>query len=357
MPAPRLIGHKRIAASLWRMVKEDRLPQTLMFAGPEGVGKATLARHLAAGINCEERRGPPCGDCSSCERILAVDLSRKVYRDLLLDRLKLRPAKRAESPLVVANHPDVLTFPPDGPMRVIGIDQARMLRNVARHAPAEGRRRIFVLDHAERATPEAANALLKTLEEPGPDLTIVLITENPYQLPATIRSRSIPFYFAALSPAAMETFLRSRDAVPEATRRKVQAWSRGSPGIALSLDVGEFTRRRAAMLSLIRTSLGKGEFARFTARIEVLARRRSEGIDQLAAMLASLLRDLIRLNLGVREDLTHIDIAEDLAKLAPRSDFHWIEKALHALDDLRLLQQVNIQKQLALEAYALSLRR
>ena len=356
MPAPPLIGHERITASLWRMVKEDRLPQTLLFAGPEGVGKATLARHLAAGINCEIRPGPPCGDCSSCERILAADLSSATHSRLIQERRKLPAAKRSESPLVVSTHPDVLIFPPDGPMRIIGIDQARMLRNAARLTPSEGRRRIFVLDHAERANAEAANALLKTLEEPGPGLTIVLTTENPYLLPATIRSRSIPFYFASLSPTEMETFLRSRNDVEGAIREQVGTWSKGSPGVALSLDVEQFVRRRNAMLSLVRAALAKGEFARFTAEVEAVARRQSEGIDQLAAMLVSLLRDMLRLNLNIKEGLTHLDISADLAKLASQVSFEWTERALCALDELQQLQQSNIQKQIALEAYALSLR-
>ena len=356
MPAPRLIGHERIAESLWRMVAVDRLPQTLLFAGPEGVGKATLARHLAAGINCDKRPGTPCGECSSCERILAADLSSAAHRQLFQERKKLPASKRSESPLVVSTHPDVLIFPPDGPMRIIGIDQARMLRNAARLAPSEGRRRIFVLDHAERANAEAANALLKTLEEPGPDLTIVLTTENPYLLPATIRSRSIPFYFASLSPAEMETFLQSRDDIAEGIRDQVAAWSKGSPGVALSLDVEAFLRRRTAMLSLVRASLAKGEFARLAGEVETVARKQSEGIDELAAMLASLLRDLLRLHLNVSEGLTHLDIAEELATLAGQSDFRWIERALRALDELQELRQVNIQKQIALEAYALSLR-
>ena len=356
MPAPRLIGHEWIAASLWRMVAEDRLPQTLLFAGPEGVGKATLARHLAAGINCESGPGMPCGECSSCERILAADLSTAAYRQLFQDRRKLAASKRAESPLVISTHPDVLIFPPDGPMQIIGIDQARMLRNAARLAPSEGRRRIFVLDHAERANAEAANALLKTLEEPAPGLTIILTTENPYLLPATIRSRSIPFYFAALSPAEMETFLHSREDIAEEIRDQVAAWSNGSPGVALSLDVQAFLRRRTAMLSLVRTSVSEGEFARFAGEVESVARKQSEGIEELASMLASLLRDLLHLHLNVSEGLTHLDISKDLATLASQTDFKWIERALRGLDELQQLRQANIQKQIALEAYALSLR-
>ena len=357
MPAPILIGHRTIADSLWRMVGEGRLPQTLLFAGPAGVGKATLARHLAAGINCASGPGRPCGDCSSCQRILATDLSSESNRQVVDERRKLPAAKRSEAPLVIATHPDFLIFPPDGPMRVIGIDQARLLRSAARYSPSEGRRRIFVLEHAERANVEAANALLKTLEEPSPELTIVLTSENPQLLPATIRSRAIPMYFSALSNEEMESFLLMRADIPETVREHVGAWSQGSPGVALSLNVEDYLRRRQAMLALLKTALSKGEFAVLTSELDALGRRQSEGIDRLATMLTSLLRDLLRLHLRIDHGLIHRDIAEELSQLARRSNFAWTERAVAALDELERLQQTNIQKQIALEAFALTLRR
>lgn len=356
MPAPVLIGHERIVASLWRMVAEERLPQTLMFAGPRGVGKATLARHLAAGINCMVRPGPPCGDCSACRRVLSADLSKPSYQKLFQARRKLLAAKRSESPLVIAEHPDVLIFPPDGPMRIIGIDQARALRNSARLAPTEGRRRVFVIDDADRASTEAANALLKTLEEPGPAVTIVLVTENPYLLPPTIRSRSIPFYFAALSLREMKAFLRTRDQVEKDVRDQVAVWSGGCPGLALTLDIEQLLRRRSAMVALIRAALFRGSFPQFAREFKAVAHKRSEGLDELAGVLASLLRDLLRLHLNLDEGLTHRDIVQELRELSARTDFRWIERALEALEDLQRLKQLNIQKQIAVDAYALALR-
>ena len=356
MPAPVFIGHKRIADSIWRMVSEGRLPQTLLFAGQEGVGKATLARHVGAGINCLTGPGKPCGDCSPCQRILSTDLSKAEFQKLLADRRNLPAAKRNENPLVVATHPDVLIFPPDGPMQIIGIDQARKLRSQARISPTEGRRRIFIIDHAERANAEAANALLKTLEEPASNLTIILTSENPYLLPATIRSRSIPFYFSGLTPSEMESFLQAREDIPESIRGQVGAWSNGSPGVALSIDVEEFLGRRKAMLAIVRAALAQGNFARLAAAMDTVARKQSETIDRLAAMLSSLLRDILRLHLHVKEGLTHRDIESELAALARKASFSWTERAIAALDELERLRQTNIQKQIALEAYALSMR-
>lgn len=356
MAAPRLIGHRAVADSLWRMVEEERLPQTLLFAGPAGVGKATLARHLAAGINCVSGPGKPCGDCSSCQRILATDLSSEPYRQMFEERRKLPAAKRSETPLVIATHPDFLIFPPDGPMHVISIDQARLLRRSARFGPSEGRRRIFVLEHAERANVEAANALLKTLEEPSSELTVVLTSENPQLLPATIRSRAIPMYFSALSNEEMESFLRMRSDIPPTIREHIGAWAQGSPGVALSLNVEDFLRRRQAMLALLKTALSNGEFAVLSGELGALARKQSEGIDRLSSMLTSLLRDLLRLHLKIEEGLVHRDIAGELSQLARQSDFAWTQRAAAALDHLEKLQPTNIQRQIALEAFALTLQ-
>ena len=359
MPCPPLVGHRRIADSLWRMVASDRLPQTLLFAGQLGIGKSTTARHLAAGINCETGPGRPCASCGACERILSADPSRGSLRRLLADRRKLAASKRSESPLVIASHPDVLTFPPDGPMRVIGIEQARLLRDAARLTPLEGRQRVFILEHADRSTIEAANALLKTLEEPAETLTVILTSENPYQLPDTVRSRAIPFHFSPLSASEMNRFLDARDDIAESDRARVSAWSGGSPGVALTIDVDEFVSRRNTMLTLVKAMLARGGFARFSGKVEAIARKHSESIERLAAMLASILRDLLRLhaNPDSREGLTHRDIATELEALAPRADFAWTERALTALDDLDILQRLNIPKQIFLEAYALSQRK
>ena len=355
MPAPQFFGNRGIADSLFRMAAENRLPQTLLFAGPAGIGKATLARLLAAGINCDRGPARPCGECSACLRILAADLSRGEYRKQLEERAKLPASKRAESPLIVSTHPDFLIFPPDGPLRMIQIEQARRLRQAARYNPSEGRRRVFVIDRADRANPEAANALLKTLEEPAPALTVILLAENPYELLPTIRSRSIPFYFAPLASDEIERFLAMREEIPAGERGRAAAWSGGSPGRAVALDVEAFIRRREAMLTLLQVSLGAVEFARLAGEMESFARTSAADLDQTAEMLYSLLRDLLRIKLGAGASM-HTDIRDDLEPLAARAAFEWIERARAQTAKLEELQRRNIQKQIALEALALGLR-
>ncbi len=352
MPFADFLGNDSIASSLRGMLSQDRLPQTLLFSGPRGVGKATLARYLAAAIHCRQASADDfCGQCSACTRVLAADLSLPEFQKQIEEREKMPAPKRHDNPLVFSTHPDYLIFPPDGPLRMFGIEQARKMRSTARFNPTEGSRRVFVLDGADRANDDAANSLLKTLEEPAEALTIVLTAENPYDLLPTIRSRSVPFYFSRLSTDEMQRFFERKPELPEADRKRLAGWAQGSPGAALTIDVEEYLNRREAMLAVLRTALGAGGFADLIGRTESVARKSKEKLEFLIEMLYGLLGDLLHLRYGSGQ-LVNQDIREDLRELSERVGFEWMEKASQALDELGELRRRNIQKQIALEGYA-----
>ncbi len=351
------VGNSRIVTALRQMLAQDRLPQTLLFTGPRGVGKATLASLLAASLNClNGTPGEACGECSNCRRILAADLSQESFQQLFEERLKLPAAKRTESPLIVSTHPDFLIFPPDGPMQIITIEQARQMRQAAQYGASDGRHRVFLVDHADRANDEASNALLKTLEEPAPSLTIILTAENPNELLPTIRSRAIPFYFAPLSNEEMEEFLTAFTELSEDERQSLTRLAQGSPGRAITLNVDEYLERRDSMLALLRTSLGQESFAELLPFTEAVARKSSEPLDVLLESFQSLLQDLLHLRFGSDRSLVNTDIADELESLARRASFEWVEKAAARLDELEEFRRRNIQKQIALEAMGIGLR-
>ena len=138
-------GNERVVNLLRSVVAQRRLPQTLLLSGPSGVGKATIARFLAAAANCKEGvTENPCKVCTNCRRMLEADLSSGTIRALVTERIKMPAAKRQENPLVVSTHPDLLIFPPDGPLQLITIEQARRLQEYARFGPSEGRWRFFI---------------------------------------------------------------------------------------------------------------------------------------------------------------------------------------------------------------------
>ncbi len=352
------LGNSKIVAALRQMLTEDRLPQALLFAGPEGVGKATLARFLAAAMHCQgpaPRFGAPCGECPVCRRVLAADLSLPEYQKLLEERAKASAEERREAPLVVSTHPDFLTFPPDGPLAQISIEQVRTIREFAQFPPLEGRRRLFLVDRADRIDTAAANSLLKTLEEPPPYLTLVLTAENAFDLLPTIRSRCVPFYFAPLSVEEMNRFLAGRADISPGDRVKLAAWAQGRPGCALRIDVATYERRREAMLSLLRTASG-GPFGELIRYSEGIGRSKSERLSLHLDSLYTLLADLLHIQQGTGR-LVNEDIRPELASLARKVDFQWIAKAARQIDELDALERRNIQKQIALEALSVSLRR
>src|SRR5215472_4806138 len=182
-------GNRHVTDAVEQMLAQDRLSQTLLFSGPEGVGKATLARRLGQLL-----LGRP-------ELIEQDDLSLPNNVELVATREKLPADKRNDDPLTFNSHPDFVTFAPDGPLRIISIQQTRLLKERAQYLPHRGSRRIFLIDHVDRANEQAANSLLKTLEEPPPHLILIMTAENPYELLPTIRSRAVPFHFAPLSTA------------------------------------------------------------------------------------------------------------------------------------------------------------
>src|SRR2546425_11631182 len=191
-------GNRHVTAALERMIEQERIPQTLLFAGPEGIGKATLARRFGARL------------LGGAEKIEQDDLSLPRNAAIVTAREKWPPEKRNEDPLLFASHPDFVTFAPDGPLRQISIPQMRQLKEIAQFKPSRGARRVFLIDHIDRAGDQAANSLLKTLEEPPDHLIVILTAENAYDLLPTIRPRAPPLHFPPPSTQHPTALFRTR---------------------------------------------------------------------------------------------------------------------------------------------------
>jgi DNA polymerase-3 subunit delta' len=333
-------GNPQVTAALAGMIEQDHITQTMLFAGPEGVGKATLARRFAAAL-----LGHP-------ERIEHDDLSLPENMETVEDREKWTAEKRNEDPLVFASSPDFLTFAPDGPLRQITIPQMRLLKERAPYKPHKGRWRVFLIDHVDRANEQAANSLLKTLEEPPDHLVIIMTAENAYDLLPTIRSRAVPFYFTPLGVEEMAEFARRRG-LKDAERRVMLA--SGSPGVAVSLDLETFEKRRNAMLALLQVAAGAAPFESWLKFSESIGRAKSDKLDYYLKVLYGLLRDMLLLREGGPAPVNR-DIERQLQALAQKVSFAWLRKAVCKTDEVALFLRRNIQKTIALDDLILELR-
>lgn len=329
-----------MAEALEEMIRGQRIAQTLLLSGPEGVGKATLARRFGARL---------LGDAHKIE---GDDLSLEANAALVADREKWTAEKRNEDPLFFSSHPDFLTFAPDGPLRQITIQQMRMLKERARLKPSKGVWRVFLIDQIDRANEQAANSLLKTLEEPPPHLILIMTARNPYDLLPTIRSRAIPFRLSRLQNDEMGMFVKTRGLDQPERRTRL---AEGAPGLSVSLDLEAYDRTRTAMLALLRVASGLEPFGAWLKHSDSIGARRTEKLDSYLEVLYILLADVLRLAYGVAS-VRNDDVRVELEALARRVSFDWVRAAVAQVDELVELVRRNIQKSLALDALAVQLR-
>jgi DNA polymerase III subunit delta' len=332
-------GNSDVVETLEQMIRGERITQTLLFSGPEGVGKATLARRFAAAL------------LHDAHKIEQDDLSLESNADRIIEREKWTSEKRNDDPLVFSSHPDFLTFPPDGPLRQLTIQQMRLLKERAQLKPLKGNWRVFLIDSIDRANEQAANSLLKTLEEPPPHLILIMTARNPYDLLTTIRSRSVPFRLARLDQEAMRHFIKARGLDHPERREKL---ADGAPGLAVSIDLETYDRRRTAMLALLKAASGTDTFGAWMKYSESIAARRTEKLDSYLEVLYMLLSDVLRLAHGVPAG-RNADLGTELQAIAQKVSFEWLRRAVEKVDLLVDLVRRNIQKSIALDAWAVDM--
>jgi DNA polymerase III subunit delta' len=334
-------GNPHAVRALEQMTASGRIPQTMLFSGPEGVGKATLARRFAATL------------LPHPELIEQDDQSLPDNIDLIQTREKLPAEKRNDDPLVFSSHPDFLTLAPDGPLRQLTIPQMRLLKERAQFKPMQGSRRIFLIDHVDRAGDNATNSLLKILEEPPEHLILIMTAENAYDLLPTIRSRSVMLQLSPLTTEDMREFAAIRHL--EQIERRI-ALSAGSPGLAASMDLAVYDKRRAAMHALLKVASGAASFGIWLPYSETISRSKNEKLELYLRLLYDLLRDIMILRESGGE-IRNADLRKELSDLAARVSTQWIIRAVKRTDDLAELIRRNIQKTIALDGLILELRR
>ncbi len=364
MPFSDFVGNPETVHRLREMLARNRFPHAVVLAGGQGSGKYTLALMLARTMNCLEQSqtdGLPdfCGHCSNCTRIaLAEDLDAR-FSEAVEARENLRETDKKETRIFVQTHPDVLVIPPDPPQLMIKVDQVRHVIDTIYYRPAEARERIYIFTDSSFMK-EAANSLLKVLEEPPEFATLFVLTENPGELLPTIRSRSMTFVLGALPPEAVEAVLAKRR--PEWTpkqRALVARLCEGAMGRALSFDLEGYTAARTHALVLLNSSLRGGDHSELFKTTETY-RSGAEGrvkTDNLLRTLYSLLEDMLFLQSGSPHLVRNTDIQGELKKMAEAANFEWIRRASEGLGEVESGMRRNLLRSLSLDAFAAALER
>ncbi len=357
-------GNDETVHRLRDMLARARFPHAVVLAGARGSGKYTLALMLAQALNCLQPTvtdGLPdfCGHCSNCTRIAqACDLDAR-FAEAVEAREGLRETDKKETRLFVQTHPDVLVIPPDPPQMMIKVDQVRRVIETIYYRPAEARERVYVFTDSAFMK-EAANSLLKVLEEPPDFATIFLLSENPGELLPTIRSRSMVFQLRAVRVEEVDLYLATQRPEWKPTQRALVArLCEGALGRARGFDLESYVGARSNALALLNSALLGGEHTQLFKVTETY-RPGAEGrekTEQLLRTLYSLLRDLMFLNSGSTELIHNTDIQGELKRLAEAADFEWIATACDRLADVERGMRRNLLRSLSLDAFELAVEK
>ncbi len=362
MPFSDFHGNYDVVHRLRDMLARNRFPQAVILSGPAGSGKYTLALMLAQAMNCLEppvRDGLPdfCGKCSNCKRIsLAQDLEARC-EEAAEARENLRETDKKETRLFVQTHPDVLVIPPDPPQVMIKVDQVRKVIDGIYYRPAEAKEKVYIFTAASFMK-EAANSLLKILEEPPEFATIFLLAENAGELLPTIRSRSMQVPLACLTLEEIEAYLAKHRPEWKAPERALVArLSEGAVGRARGFDLPGYVAARGHALTVLNSAIRGNDHSELFKVTETY-RAGAEGREKLELLLRtlySLLQDLTFIDSASPELVRNTDIQGELKKMAESVDFEWITAASDRLAEVERGMRRNLLRSLSLDAFATAL--
>ena len=325
MPFSEIVGQASAIRSLRSSLHKGAVSHAYLFFGPEGVGKKLTAFGLAKAVNCLQQVGDFCGSCDACRRI----------------------EKRI--------HPDFFFVEPDG--TTVKVDQLRDLQASIRYRPYLARKKVCIIDQAEKMSPSAANSILKTLEEPPPDTIIILVSSSHDQILPTIRSRCRTVQFSPLLTHDLERLIREKMALPPDKARLLSILSGGSPGRAQGIDLATLQEKRKEIFELMK-SLGS------SAAREVLfnqAKKLADGknpddLYQFLDLWIYWYHDLWKFQIsGDEKNLINIDQIENIRQQSRALPGHKIEKNIQLIEETCTALQRNANKQLALEAMMMRL--
>ncbi len=327
-----VIGQGRAVSLLQQSLKAGKLAHAYLLAGPQHVGKMTLAIKLAQALNCEAEE-KPCLECTACKKIAA--------------------GKHSDIRVVgLAQNAD------ESEAKLIGIDQIKEIQHSASLPPFEGKHKVFIIDGAELMSTEAANCLLKTLEEPEAKVTFILLTTNDRLLPPTVVSRCQRLELTPLPiKEEVEALVASRK-IESDRARLLAGLSHGCPGWALAAadDANALQRRREEvdrMVNAVKDDIvGRFEYAGQLANGFTQNRG---AVYETLEMWLDYWRDLLLVKLGSEDTVTNVDRKQELIETVGGYSLAQIKDSIESIRRTAEMLKQNVNTRLALEVMMLDI--
>ena len=319
-----IYGHEKKIGIIQKTLAKKRIGHAYLFSGIPSVGKRTLALEFIKALNCEkvDSLHDSCGECVSC---------RKIQRE---------------------SHPDIFSVEADG--QFIRIDSIREIQKRIKCKPLEARMRAFVIDDAHKMNDQAANALLKMLEEPSPSNILILVTARPYSLPSTIISRCQHMRFNPLSSEVVAKFLIAQMGMDNQRALLLAALSGGSIGNAMELNKEDIVVYRTELLKLLSITRRDDPFSLINFA-SFLGQGKKE-IRQGLNILNTFFRDaLVFKEIRKSEMLINQDISSFIATCAARLSGEQILQNIAQIEKAGEILEQNVNKSLTLETMAFKL--
>jgi DNA polymerase III delta' subunit len=294
-----ILGNSRVKTILSKSLQRNRVPHSLLFIGPDGVGKKEMALVVAKALNCLQKTENSCEECTSC-----VAINKK-------------------------NFPDVMEVSPQ--KDVIKIEQMRLLKSTTYLKPMVGKKRVFIISDAEKMSEEASNSLLKILEEPPSFSHIFLLTDNPYLILPTIKSRCQVLSFAPVFKEDIEKVLLEKGYGAEKAR-VISLVVHGNLRYALSLDWDDLLEKRQKAWQVFNALIKKENASAFLKEFSSSRFLERKDLEQIFEILSSFCRDIVVFK--EEGDLSHLmnpDYGQDLRETSRHMS---LEQALDFLSKI-----------------------
>ncbi len=330
-----VVGQTRVVSLLQHGLERGTLAHAYLLVGPRHVGKMTLALKLAQALNCEAAERP-CGVCASCQKIALAKHADVQIIGLTRGGDSAEARSRAE----------------------IGIDQIREMQHSSSLPPFEGEYKVFIIDGAEFLSSEAANCLLKTLEEPVDKIVFILLTVNDRLLPSTVISRCQRLELSPPAAGEVEAVLCSGWGIDQQRAKLLARLSHGCLGWAISAASGDgLLQQRTEKLDRLLNIINADYEERFTyvAQLVALFRKSRELVQEILYLWLDWWRDLMLVKVDCSDSVTNVDSEAILVKIAGGYNLAQIRAFIESIQAAGKQLRQNANPQLVLEVLMLSI--